>query len=198
MSIVAAFHWNGSNEKSISYMIIDGNFNLRAGPTLKTLNSQNFNLFKKEAEQAVKEFFDEIETLHKGKDCEIKLEYKVVNQATPVRQYSTRLNKPSKWTEFVDKKFREFFALKNKIIGSLQLAKQYRRKLKKPELDHFKEKICGLNIVAANGKTAYQHHLWAIALHATKSNYQQKLRKLTKSIIAKQGIEQGVKKRRAG
>lgn len=45
-SIVAAFLWDGSNSKSISYMVIDDNFTIRCDPEIKAHDTTSKKTFE--------------------------------------------------------------------------------------------------------------------------------------------------------
>lgn len=108
------------------------------------------------------------------------------------------MHKPSDETEFVRS---EFLRCHKQLIGhgSVELAKQYRKKLKKPELDEFKKEITGLELIDGKRGNAFQFHLWSLALHATKSNFKTKIRKLKKALTQtqQQGVQKDKRKPRA-
>lgn len=198
MSIIAAFLWNGSNDKSISYMIIDDNYLVRHNPVITKLHSRDLNSFKHDANEIIQTFFAEIKHISQAKkNSNITIEYKIVSHAAPVNQYDVKIQKPSDRTEFVRDKFNEYYNRASTCNGSLQLASQYRKKLIKPYLDEFKNHLNELHIVNKEKNNAYKYHLWALALHATKSNYEKKLKKLTITIRQAQVELKDEKKRHA-
>ncbi len=110
MSIVAAFCWDGSRNKSISYMIIDDKYRVRHDPVIKRLNPKDLDSLKREADNVINTFFTEIEKLSQAnKGSNITIEYKIVGHAAPVNQYHVEIQKPSDRTEFVKNKFVELY-----------------------------------------------------------------------------------------
>ncbi|HAT1998351.1 TPA: hypothetical protein I8Z84_000064 [Legionella pneumophila] len=195
MDIIAAFRWD-SSEKSISFMAIDENYSVRIIPLNTKLPKNNLNQLFQEAENTIKGFFKEIETIYRGKpDANIRIEYKIVGHGSPAHHYHTKMHKPSDSTEFVRKSFFETFN-DYKSAYSLRLAeKQYRTNLKKPALTQFKAGLDNLELIEKKKNNAYQYHLWALILHATKSNYAKEITKLTK-ILKPEKVQQIDKKKR--
>ena len=146
MDIIAAFRWD-SSEKSISFMAIDENYSVRIIPLNTKLTKNNLNKLFQEAENTIKRFFKEIETIYRGNpDANIRIEYKIVGHGSPAHQYHTKIHKPSDSTEFVRKSFFENFN-DYKMGYSLHLADmQYRTNLKKPALTDFKTGLDHLDL----------------------------------------------------
>ena len=110
MDIIAAFRWDSSSDKSISYMIIDKDYQIRTMPVIIKTSQKDLDSFKKEAEQAIQSFFEEIEKTYRGNnDCLITIEYKIVGNASPASHYHTQMHKPSNRTEFVRSTFFDYF-----------------------------------------------------------------------------------------
>lgn len=196
MNIKAAFYWNGSKDKSISYMIIDNNFQIRLDPVIKKLDPKNFDSFKREAIKTISSFFSEIEDIYRAdKNNNITIEYKIVSHGSPVILHDAKIHKPSDRTEFVKEQFNQHYKRIKISNDSLKLASQFKKNLTKPALIEFKENLNNLHIVIKQKNNAYQYHLWALALHATKSTYKKVLKKLTKAVMPEQ-IEQKDKKKR--
>lgn len=195
MNIIAAFRWD-STEKSISYMVIDENFRVRVIPVITKLPKTILKSFFPEAKNIINSFFREIENIYRGNpNCNISIEYKIVGHGSPAHHYHTRLHKPTESTEFVRKTFFDDFEQCKEKYPSLQLAeKQYRTNLKKPALTEFKRGLDDLNLIEQKKNNAYQYHLWALVLHATKSNYHKEITKLTK--ILKPEKEQQIDKKK--
>ncbi|KTC73146.1 hypothetical protein [Legionella bozemanae] len=80
MDIIAAFRWESSKDKSLSYLIIDEDFKKRVEPKIIKLNHLNFELFQKEAKEFIREFYSQIEMLYfqNKNNCSILIEYKIV------------------------------------------------------------------------------------------------------------------------
>lgn len=178
-------------------MIIDKDYQIRTMPVIIKTPQKDLDSFKKEAEQAIQSFFEEIEKTYKGnEDCFITIEYKIVGNASPASHYHTQMHKPSNRTEFVRSTFFDYFhkaQIKNQL---LQLAdKQYRSNLKKPALTEFQEGLNNLHLVEKKRSSAYQYHLWAIILHATKSSFKKELKKLMKILKPVQDLQIDEKKR---
>lgn len=181
MDIIAAFRWD-SSEKSISYMAVDENFRVRIIPVITKLPKNNLSSFFLEAKNIINSFFTEIETIYRGNtECNISIEFKIVGHGSPAHHYHTKMHKPNESTEFVRKSFFDGFDQCKEKNHSLQLAeKQYRTNLKKPRLTEFKAGLDNLHLIEKKKNNAYQYHLWALILHATKSNYKKEITKLTK------------------
>ncbi len=199
MKRIAGFRWDGSG-KTISYMVIDEHYQIRCVPVIKKLDTENQKKFQDEAEKVIQEFFTEIENIHRTNSDAIKIEYRIVAHGSPAALFQTKMHKPSKQTEYVKEKFFEQHERVNQKNGngSLQLAKsQWRAKLKKPALTEFNDGLYRLHVVKKKKNNAYQCHLWALTLHATKSNYKKLLKKLTKALLPAQDSQKAKKKRRA-
>ncbi|KTC73147.1 Uncharacterised protein [Legionella bozemanae] len=92
--------------------------------------------------------------------------------------------------------FHNYFQKVNDQIKSIQLAPQYRTKLKNPFLKQFKVSLEDCELVKNKKGKAYEQHLWALALHATKSTYPRQIKKLRdKMLMQEKGIEIKPKKR---
>ena len=198
MEITAAFLWN-STEKSISYIIIDEDYDSLVQPTTtKEIKQGDLKAFCSNTQKVIQTFFDRIKDVYNEQPgCTIKIEYKIVGHGSPAQPYHTQLHKPSDNTEFVRKKFFELFHDISEKNKSIVLADtQYRTKLKKPELAEFKKGLDGLHLVPKVKGNAYVYHLWALALHATKSNYKKQLKKLTQIVKPVKEIEKDERKRR--
>lgn len=181
MEIIAAFRWD-STKKSISYMAVDENYQVRVIPVITKLHLNNLTSFYSEAENIINSFFREIEAIYRGNpNCNINIEYKIVGHGSPAYHYHTKMHKPSERTEFVRKSFFDNFKNCKNKNHSLQLAEnQYRINLKKPTLTEFKAGLDNLELIEKKKNNAYQYHLWALLLHATKSNYKKEINKLTR------------------
>lgn len=195
MDIIAAFRWD-STDKSISYMVIDDNFRVRVIPVITKLTKTNLNSFFSESKNMINSFFKEVENIYRGNpNCNVSIEYKIVGHGSPAHHYHTKMHKPSEHTEFVRTTFFNDFDQCKEKYPSLQLAeKQYRTNLKKPALTEFKSGLDNLDLIEQKKNNAYQYHLWALILHATKSNYHKEITKLTK--ILKPEKEQQINKKK--
>lgn len=183
MNIIGAFHWDGSNPKSISTIIIDEDYSVRLEPSISKLKGLSLIDFKIEAEKLINNFFREIETFAKNKNGNtVTVEYKIVGHASVASPFHTQMHKPSDCTEFVRDKFHECFNKLTEKYSSLTLAKQYRSKLQNSALITFKQGLGDLQMVSAKRGNAFQFHLWSLALHATTGNYEKKLRNLSRKI----------------
>ncbi len=183
MDIIAAFRWD-SSEKSISYMIVDQEFNIRTTPVIRKLNGLNLDEFKNSAEQLINDFFDEITKLCEGKNnFHVLIEHKIVGSASPAGLYHTEMHKPSGKTEFVRDSFHACVEVINRKNNSIKLAKQLRSDLKNPLLKEFKECLRNYRVVEKQRGNGFLYHLWALALHITQSTYAKKIKDLREKLI---------------
>lgn len=196
MKIIAAFFWDGSKDKSISYMIIDESYRVRCSAVMMKLRSDDIKTFKCDANEMIQKFFKEIKDIQNGNKSEVSIEYKIVGHANPTSQFHTKMHKPSDRTEYIRKCFLDHFKSAGGN-GKLKLAAQYRKKLTKPALTDFKKQINDLQLVDNVKGHAFKCHLWALALHATKTNYPKKLQKLKKALIQNTVAQKDTSKRRA-
>lgn len=178
-TITTAFHWNAA-DKSISFMAIDNNFQLVIKPEKHNLDEISFAYFARSVAKIIENFYHELELLAaKNPKVKIKIEYKIVH---PVSEELSDYYSPSRFSSFVHKQFFHQHALAKATINKLFLSQQLRTRLKRPPLDIFKKSLKTWGVVKPTKYNQYQYHLWVLATHATKSNYEKILKRLHKSL----------------
>lgn len=160
-------------------MIIDRELNVRVMPVSQKLNKLTWNEFKVHAEKLIDDFYNEISMICENKSgCSILIEHRIVGSASPAGLYNTQLHKPSDRTEFVRDLFHNRYERINKKFSSVKMAKQLRSDLKKTILKDFKKCLIHCEIIDKQRGNGYLSHLWALALHTTKTSLQQKTKEL--------------------
>lgn len=100
------------------------------------------------------------------------LEYKILQHGTPAPNIRGRMPQPRPHALSLAVYNAVATASANLIVNP-----QQRSKLKGPALCKFRSGIRDLRLAARGRGTAWQVHLWAVALHATNSNYKKVLKK---------------------
>jgi hypothetical protein len=180
MSLIAAFLWNKTANSSISTMIIDDeNFEFLSRPKIQYFPNGFFH-FRRATKKSIKEFFSQIEVLHKTLDKRIIIEFRIVFTAHDIPYL-----KPSLQSKFVYKTFFSYLKKMQNKITSLECKPQLRNKLSGRELKIFKKELRALHLVSRKRDTGFEYHLWTVALHATPTTYVAKLRRMKSRLINK-------------
>lgn len=175
--MTAAFLWDGTN-KSISFMMIDHQYRILKNPQKYNLKVADLNAFKQKVEKVIKAFYHEIILLAKSHPhYNVNVEYKIVHI---VADDLGGFYQAGEQSEFVRQFFIKMYALTKSKVLSMKLCQQMRSRLKRPELDAFKQSLKEIDLVKPSRKNTYQYHLWILATHATKSNYELILKRLLK------------------
>lgn len=176
--LIVPFLWD-MNNKSISFMIINHRYQKIISPKKYELKASNFSDFIQKADKIIKLFFKHILIVYElHPHHEIRIEYKILHHTSfDLADY----HRPSERSLFVRKKFLEHYALTKSMVLPLKLSQQLRSRLKRSELAEFKKLLRLKHIVVPAKKNSYQYHLWILATHATKSNYKNVLKRLSKT-----------------
>jgi len=170
MGILASFLWETGKDKCyINYMALDD----AAYKTLIKPRRVPIEVDSKVYEridEAINGFFTEIKS--QDNPADVLVEYKTV-----IKRY--RKSKPREESVYVDNK------LTNRIKQEKYSNKKLSSKLKNKELKFFKSALKNMGVLTSNDD-ANIHHLWCIALHATKKSYRRAIKKLWKK---KRGIQ---------
>jgi hypothetical protein len=156
MSKKAAFRWDSSN-KQISFAILDDTTcRFSSGPIVRNADTNAL------VSAVVQEFLKILQT-PTFKDGIV--EYRIVNVGSPVAQKYGRSYTPNALSDFVESEFKQF-------VGASQswtLARQFQSELSGQHLKKFKAGLKNLGLWIPISGNAYEHHLWALALHSSNS-----------------------------
>lgn len=170
MAMIAAFLWNKSSNGSISTMIIDERSMQYLSPPKIHHMPQAYFRFRLAAFKLIKEFFMQIKRLHKLHKKPVIIEFRIVFHA-----YDIPYLLPAKESKFVYTNFMVMVKLLKKTLRNLQIKPQLRKRLSGRELQQFKKGLRSLHLVSRKRHTGFEYHLWTVALHATSTNYKDKL-----------------------
>ena len=178
MDIRTSFYWDAKS-KSIHYLICDfteNEFNLLVEPRKIDIN---LNDFKNSVQKTVREYFDQLISFNPQ---DIKIEYKILASGSPAQLFQ-KYRKSSDYSEIVKTIF-EMEVKKFNVRGSVKLQPQTKSLLTGESLYQFKNQLHRLGLINSLRKDGYKWHLWSILIHATNTNYNEKIRKeLWKPII---------------
>lgn len=178
MTVIAAFLWNKSPRPSISTMIFDKeDIQFLSTPNIKYF-PESYLRFRKASKNVIKDFFSQIKDIQKKHKQNIVIEFKIVFQAHEIPYLI-----PAKESLFVYNTFIYFTKIIKRKNKKIRIQPQLRRKLSGKELKHFKNELRSLHLVRRKRETSFEYHLWAVALHATSSNYEEKLVKIRKKML---------------
>ncbi|HAU2013925.1 TPA: hypothetical protein F8S43_04435 [Legionella pneumophila] len=197
MDSTAAFFWN-STEKKLSYMVINSNLQTRVKPqTTGKLKELDSKTLKNEISKMIKSFYDEIEKIFESSpNHNITVEWKIVNSGNPAPLFNTKLHKPSDSTNFVSNLFDKYFnELKEKYPSLRKAKEQYRGLPDRIVLNKLKIALNDYGLVENKRGNSYLHHLWALALHLTKSTCDKKIKSMKKLLIPDEQMQIKPKKR---
>ncbi len=165
MGILASFLWEPGKDKSaIYYMVLDDiGYDVLTKPQRIVIPMNNGNI--NAIDGAISRFFDEIKKFKsKNNNCEVKVEHKTV-----IRRYG----KSKKESDYVHN------TLTRRCDEEGFTHKRLESKLPASALKPFKAALQTIGVLTQNDE-AYIHHLWCIALHATKKTYRAAIKKLWK------------------
>ncbi|MCB0419462.1 MAG: hypothetical protein KDD61_00590 [Bdellovibrionales bacterium] len=167
--MIAAFHWDSSKKEVSTLFVEDKTWKVRNRPkNIKCNSTTNHSVFTKNANDAISDFFNEINNLQTLGNT-VLVEYKIVSGSGPIVRYKNRFAKQGVESDFVEKTFKTYlsqYKLKHRSL---------RTNLKKEALSEFTKMIKGLNLMGSNRGEAFKHRVWAVALHATKKTYSKKV-----------------------
>lgn len=179
MSIVATFLWIKSPKLSICTMIHDNQtVELLLKPMRQDLPSGYFP-FRKAVKKIIGDFFQEIVQLHKARETQIIIEYKIIFNATVYPYYVV----PSKESKFVYKTFMKGLKKLTKRNEFISVKPQLRSKLTGKSLKYFKRELRALYLVSRKRNTGFEYLLWMVALHATESTYKKLLAQMRNKLF---------------
>ncbi|AWN73384.1 hypothetical protein LEAN103870_15705 [Legionella anisa] len=178
MDIRTSFYWDAKN-KSIHYLICDfteNEFNLLVEPRKIDID---LNDFKYNVQKTVREYFDQLNNFNPQ---DIKIEYKILASGSPAQLFQKYRNS-SDYSEIVKTTFETGVKEFNANV-SIKLQPQTKSLLTGESLNQFKNILHRLGLINSMRKDGYKWHLWSILIHATNTNYNEKIRKeLWKPII---------------
>ncbi len=170
MDIKTAFYWDVKNKK-ICYLACDSTqneINLLIEPTSININS---NDFENQASIAIHNYYNQIIDFQPQN---IKIEYRILASGSPAQVFQKY--RKSDYSEIIKDTF-ESLAKENSAHVSIDLQQQMKSILTGDSLDQFKIILSKLGLINTINKDAYKWHLWSILIHATNTNYQEKIRK---------------------
>lgn len=177
MRLVAAFLWNKSPRCSISTMLVDeDNVKILLPPKIHYLTNGYFK-FRKDAKDIITNFFKEIIFLQKQHQAIIKIEYRIVFHSDIFYMI------PAKESAFVLRIFLQHLVKLERQNPDIIVGMQLRNKLSGKALRHFKRRLRSMYLVSRKKDTGFEYHLWTVALHATKTNYEKKLNSIQEKLV---------------
>jgi hypothetical protein len=178
MSLIAALQWRKSPKCCVATLIFDEeNMKILSSPKINYLPKNYFRL-KREVKKIIKDYFQQIQKLHHEYGKPIKLEFKIVFNVKNIPYII-----PAKESKFVYKNFNYWIKKTQKRIKNLTVNPQLRKKLSGKSLKSFNKQLQSLHLVSRKKDTRYEYNLWAVALHATVSNYERKLKLVRKILL---------------
>ena len=136
--IIAALLWD-TNNRSISYMIINNRYQVLVSPQKHNLGPQGFAAFARQAAEVIDTFFEKVIAASREEDnCPILIEYKIVH---PISHALVTFYQPSPRSDFVRKQFLSCYEKIKKTHQDIVLSQQLRSRLRRPELDRFKNTL---------------------------------------------------------
>jgi hypothetical protein len=179
--IKAAFFWE-LKQKYFSYMLLqDENCAVLLSP--KKINLSNHmkgkrliltDALKKKIDAELVSFFKLLEKQKARKHTHVLLEYKTVSDLPVAAIKKKAANSGNEVSKYLNTQLRKMIE-KHKIES-----KQVRSKLSGESLNKFKRALENLKLIK-NKKDAHNWHTMAVALHATKKNCDEVIRKLWKA-----------------
>jgi hypothetical protein len=170
MDIKTAFYWD-VKDKKICYLACDltkNEINLLIEPTKINID---INDFENQANSVIQNYFDQIIDFQPQN---IKIEYRILASGSPAQVFQKY--RKSDYSEIIKDTF-ESLVKKNNTHVPIDLKKQIKSILTGDSLEQFKIILSKLGLINTIRKDAYKWHLWSILIHATNSNYQEKIRK---------------------
>jgi hypothetical protein len=134
--------------------------------------------FRRYAKSIIKNFFSQIEALPKSQKNPIKIEHKIVFHAKHI-PYLT----PAKESLFVYKVFMKHAKKLKSKSRYVVIEPQLRKLLSHKPLRSFKKNLRSMELVSRKRNTGFEYHLWAVAMHATKTSYSAKLNLLRNKLL---------------
>jgi len=173
--IKVALWWDVANY-SLAFMCIDNKFKILTPARKIHLDAKNDAVFQANAKRVVEDFYHHIHTVYQQHPkSDIKLEYKILHE---VDDGLSEYYEPNPKSVYVKQIFLHNYALNKAKILPLRLSQQLRHRLKRPALDIFKKVLKRLKLVKPTRQNNYEYHLWILALHVTKTNYRNIIKKL--------------------
>jgi hypothetical protein len=173
MSIVAAFLWKKHPRLSLCTMIYDDeNIDMLSPPKILYF-PESYLRFRREAKNAIKDFFEKIKKLHEAHRKPVIIEFKIVFHAHAIPYLS-----PSKESLYIYSIFSYYLKKTKKRLKSIKIKPQLRNRLTGKALNQFKRELRSLYLVSRKKDTGYEYHLWTVALHATTATYADKIRQI--------------------
>lgn len=170
MDIKTAFYWD-VKKKNICYLVCDSTqneINLLIEPTVIKINSSDFEV---EANKTIQNYFDRIINFQPQN---VTIEYRILSSGSPAQVFQKY--RKSDYSEIIKDTF-ENLVKKNRSHVSINLQQQMKSILTRNSLDQFKIILFKLGLINTIHKDAYKWHLWSILIHATNTNYPEKIRK---------------------
>lgn len=178
MSLVAAFYWQKSPKCCISTLIFDDDtMEIVSSPKINYFPANSLS-FKNKVKKCIKDFFTEINNLYHEYDVYIKIEFKIVFNVMHIPYL-----KPAKESKYVYKTFMYWLEKTKKRITTLKISSQLRKTLSGKPLHYFNRELKALHLVRRKKDTRFEYKLWAVALHATESNYEKKLKRVRNILL---------------
>lgn len=178
MRLIAAFMWSKAKRNSISTLIFDTDDIKVLSPPTKHFLPKNYFSFRQSIRKITNDFFQQIIELNKQSEKSVSVEFKIV-----FRTHEIAYMKASADSLYVLKYFMQCVKKTKKKIKNIELQPQLRKRLTGRSLKLFKKELQSLYLVSRKRNGGFEYHLWAIALHATKATYADKLRQIRHKLV---------------